>query len=310
MYNVAMNEIAKKYDSRAAGLTFSVLVVIYLIFSLIIGAIALGAGLNGTDGYLYLSYLVAPLSMVVGCAISLWFTKTPKKPLFKSAFNPKCGIKYYLFAVLLIFGLSFALGRLNSLITQKVFVPLGYKPRGSYLPALGGGLVVPAILVIAILPAVFEEFVFRGLILNGLNEGAGGICAIFISGFCFSLFHGSPEQTVYQFICGCSFALLALRAGSVLPCILAHFLNNAYIIICAACGAIGEDGNLVMAQWADIMLCVLGAVALAAAIIILIFDKKPIDKRRKGGVAGFFIFASVGIGLLALLWILSLAGVQ
>ncbi len=297
-------------NSRQSGASFSACAAAYIILSFIIGSIAIGAGLQGTDGYLYLSYLVAPLAIALGTSVCAYFTKFSVKGVIKSAANVKCGWKYYALAVALIFGLSFALSRVNYYLTQYVFVPLGYVPRTSYLPSLDGGWVVLAILVIAVIPAIFEEFLFRGVILEGLENSAGGVRALFIAGFCFSLFHGSPEQTIYQFICGCAFSLLAIRAKSILPCVLAHFLNNTYIILCYAYAPLDGAGNVAMPQWADILLIVLGAVALAASVAALIFDKRQMKKCEKGGVAGFFIFASVGIALLALLWIFSLVGIQ
>jgi hypothetical protein len=43
-----------------------------------------------------------------------------------------------------------------------------------------------------------------------------------------------------------------------------------------------------------------------AGLMLLIFDKTPLVKGSKGGVKNFFIFASVGIVIMALIWILSL----
>ena len=93
------------------------------------------------------------------------------------------------------------------------------------------------------LPAFCEELLFRGVLLNACENGMGSIRAVFTVGFCFALFHGSPEQTVYQFIAGCVFAFVAVRSRSVTPSVLMHFINNALIVILGACGLYGEGGR-------------------------------------------------------------------
>ncbi len=298
-----MNEANPKLNSVTAGMAFSANVLVYVFVSFIISLIATGTGMGeDTDAYKYLSYLAAPMALMVGCALTIVFGNQK----LRDVAPVKCDVKYYIIAALIIFGLLFAVSELNILTLQflKLF---GYTPReqSSYLPDLHGGLIVPALLVIAVLPAVMEEFLFRGIILSNTRASMGDVRAIFIVGFCFSLFHASPEQTVYQFICGCAFALLAVRSGSLLPCVLIHFINNALIIILYACGVTDVNGNLSIPMAADIALTVTAAVAFVAGMAWLILDKKPFAKGQKGGVKNFFITSSVGIAILAVMWILS-----
>ena len=60
----------------------------------------------------------------------------------------------------------------------------------------------------------------------------------------------------------------------------------------------------------NIILIVVGALSLIGGLIWLFLDKKPLIKCEKGGVKKFFMFASVGIAVLGLTWILSLFGVS
>ena len=124
---------------------------------------------------------------------------------------------------------------------------------------------------------------------------------------CFALFHASALQTFYQFICGCAFALLAIRARSLFPCVLAHFLNNAVIVVMQACG-LNTSGTLfdMLPLWAAILVTVLSALSLIGGALILVCDKTPLKKPDKGGIKKFFLSASVGIAVLAVLWIVGL----
>lgn len=303
MYNRDMKQVNQKLNPSTAGLAYTANVAIYLIVNLLFTAIASAASLTeDTDGYKYLAYLTAPVALAIGffAIVSLF------KQKISSVAPIKCNYKYYIIALLMVFGLLFSVGKISQPVAELLKI-MGYHPKGQnlYMPSLEGGMIVPALMVMAVLPALFEELLFRGLILNNCRPEIGDIRTVFICGFAFALFHASPEQTVYQFICGCAFSFLAVRSGSILPCMLMHFINNALIIIFCACGAVDSMGNLMIAESADIALTVLAAVAFVASVLWLIFDKKPLTKCTKGGVLSFFITASAGIIILIVLWIVS-----
>ncbi len=77
----------------------------------------------------------------------------------------------------------------------------------------------------ALLPAVFEELLFRylPLVLLGRNNPKG---LILTSALFFSLGHVSLVHLPYAFLAGVCYMALALMAGSVWPCVLTHFCNN------------------------------------------------------------------------------------
>jgi membrane protease YdiL (CAAX protease family) len=258
---------------------------------------------NLTDGGIYVAYLISPIAIAI--TLTLMF-KCFGGLQFKEVYNFKCHPKYYIIGLLLIYGLLFSLSMLNEYFIE--FLQLfGYTPNSSgSIPSTQGWLLFPAIIVIAVLPAIMEEALFRGVILGGVEEDAGSIKAIFIVGFLFSLFHGSAEQTIYQFICGCVFAFLAIRSRSILPTILIHFINNALIIVLYAFNMYDESGALAISQGANIAIMVTSAICLVVGLLLLIFDKTPLKKGTNGGVKKVFIFASVGIFIMALMWILNL----
>lgn len=302
-----MEEINPRLNSATGGIAYTAAAFTYFIALFVVSLILRLTALDAeSDAYLYISYLVSPVAI----SLSVFGVLKFRKISFKSIAPVKCNPKYFLIAALLIYGLVFALSWVNG-VSVKFFELFGYKQReaGSYLPDLSGGKVVLALLVIAVLPALFEELLFRGIILNSCENGAGTVRTVFIVGFCFSLFHASPEQTVYQFITGCAFAFIALRSGSILPSVLMHFINNALIVIFAACGLLDEAGNLIISSGGNIALIVTSAIALVGALVWLILDKTPVKKCEKGGVKSFFICASPAIAAFAIVWLVSLFGV-
>ncbi len=118
---------------------------------------------------------------------------------------------------------------------------------------------------------------------------------------------------MYQFIAGCLFAFIAMRSGSILPSMVMHFLNNAVIIILAACNCFDEAGELIISSTGNIILMVISAACLVAGILWLCLDKHKNRVRKSEGskreTAAFFIYAAVGIVIMLVIWLCVLFGV-
>ena len=81
------------------------------------------------------------------------------------------------------------------------------------------------VLVSCIAPALFEELLFRGNILSGLKQ-FGIKIAVVVSALIFMLMHGSPDQTVHQFIIGLIIGYLFIKSGNLWLGVIVHFFNN------------------------------------------------------------------------------------
>lgn len=291
-------------SAKGGGLAFSAVVVINVFIGLIASLIIGASGLADTDAAKYLGYLTSPIA--IGLTV-LVFRFMFNQPVRKCA-NVKCNPKYILIGLLLIYGLLFSLSSLNGYLIE-LFELMGYKRKANTLPNLSGWNLLPAVLVIAVLPAICEEFLFRGIILNNIEGEVGSVRTVFLVGFLFSLYHGSVEQTIYQFICGCLFALLAVRSRSITPVVLIHFINNALILVLNSVGAIDANDNLIISQGGNIAIMVTSALCLVGAVVWLVLDRKikfGLVKGERGKLKGFFIFAAAGIAVTVLTWVLNL----
>lgn len=292
-------------NSKTGGFAFSACTVAFLaaqvVFAILLVVLKRVGVTVYSKPYWYINFLCGPVAI----AAATFFTLKRRKVALKQIFPIKCKPKYFIIALMLVFGLFFSLNQINTLFIKM----LGKEESetsvklAEFLTSLNAGEVILALLIIAVLPALFEETMFRGLILNSAEKDAGSIRTIFLVGFVFSLYHGNPEQTVYQFVAGCIFAFIAIRSGSILPGILMHFVNNALAIILPACNLVDEAGDFAVSNGVNIALTVIGAAALIGGIVWLILDKKPLEKCRKGGVKYFFLYGAVGIGVCAVLWI-------
>jgi len=100
------------------------------------------------------------------------------------------------------------------------------------MPTPGGFLF--NLVMIALLPAIGEEFLFRGLLQRLLKEWLKNIhVAIFISAFFFSALHMQFYGFVPRMMLGVLFGYLFYWSGSLWVPVWAHFINNGAVVIVA-----------------------------------------------------------------------------
>ncbi len=100
--------------------------------------------------------------------------------------------------------------------------------QSSYGAAAGAGLVslTLAMLTLAVLTPIGEEFLFRGVVTSGLLR-YGTLIGVVGSAVVFALMHGINEVLPAAVIVGLIAAELYRRSGSIWPGVLMHALYNA-----------------------------------------------------------------------------------
>ena len=89
-----------------------------------------------------------------------------------------------------------------------------------------------ALVVIAVLPAIGEEIVFRGLIQNEIFKGTKNIHAsIWIAAILFSAIHIQFFGFIPRLLLGALFGYLYYWSGNLTLAIIAHFVNNAVSVL-------------------------------------------------------------------------------
>ena len=292
--------IGEATPAKASGLTYSLAAILSVVFAfaflLAITLFGLAKeGYENSEWYLYCSYLLTPLTFfAVAWLVLRWSGKSVGEEIRAQA----CPARYFLLAILLQCGLL-CLSQLNGLFLEWLG-KFGYEDTPIVLPSLDGVGFVGVLITVAVLPAVFEEIIFRGLLLKGMKSfGVAG--AVFLNGALFALYHQNPAQTLYQFCCGAAFAWVAIRAGSILPTVVSHFLNNALIIVLMKFNAAEIQGVALVVVMVVSILCF-----IASLVWLFFFERgenaptKEVDKAER---KPFLLYASVGIATYALTWI-------
>jgi len=84
---------------------------------------------------------------------------------------------------------------------------------------------------VVIVAPLFEEFLLRKLIMDGLLSSTHPRTAIFISALFFAIFHMNIVQGSYTLILGLYLAYLYYKTGSLKLVFIIHALNNLYAIL-------------------------------------------------------------------------------
>lgn len=154
---------------------------------------------------------------------------------------------------------------INALLLQGISV--GY-PSIDTEPTLYG--LVLNIIYIALVPAICEEFLFRGVILeNMLPYGKTG--AIVGSAVLFGIMHQNAAQLFYAMVAGLVFAFVYTKTGSLWTGMIIHFLNNAL--------SVADD--FILAKWGHMTYSVFYAVELFIIVLLGVISVLMLAKKEK-----------------------------
>ncbi len=286
--------IGERTPAKTSGLSYSVVALLFFAFSLVY--VLFFTGRMDTQTGLYASFLVAPLTF---CVMAFWYFSYMQTPIKQFAKEQICAPKYYLLALLLQVGL-FSLGELNTLFL-RFLERFGYEDSSIILPSVDGFGLVGVLLTVAVLPAFFEEFFFRGVFLRGM-KGFSLVGQLLLCGGMFALYHQNPVQTLYQFLCGVGFTLVAVKAKSFFPTVLSHFLNNALIIFLYKFGVESYSTPVYIA------ILVLSSICLVGSVVWLVLDKgeQTEKEEKRGKYSEVFGCASLGLVVFGVTWISTL----
>lgn len=99
------------------------------------------------------------------------------------------------------------------------------------------------LLMIAILPAIGEEFFFRGILQRLFSEWFRNIhVAIFVTAFIFSAIHFQFFGFIPRFLLGLYLGYLFYWTGNLWVPITIHFVNNGLVVVVAYISSLGYAG--------------------------------------------------------------------
>jgi len=130
------------------------------------------------------------------------------------------------------------------------------------------------VVAFAILPAVTEEFVFRGIVLGEYQKDGLALAAV-MSAISFSMAHFSPIRFPVYFFAGLVLAVVTYTTRSVVASMVIHALYNAFVLL-------GEQYVLNVVDKQNVgltmLVIIIGALALLSGMF-LCFEAYNIYRR-------------------------------
>lgn len=137
------------------------------------------------------------------------------------------------------------------------------------------------LLLVAVVPAMCEEVLFRGAVLSGFRSRLPDAWAVVLTGLVFGIFHLSPE-TAFRILpaawLGILLGWVVVASGSLPLAVILHFLNNAAILTLIAIPATREA--LTMAEQRPPL------ILLPAALVLLAVGARLLAGGRHPARAG------------------------
>lgn len=276
----------KPSESARAGLVFTVAILANLLYQLVLSLILQATGTGLTDNFwvFLLVQTLLPVVVILGVFLYVRRGRTCEE---KSVFSlrPPAHRADWGWAVALGLSVCFFSGFLSNLFSlglEKVGIP---NPMSSMPTSDSAFGMILFIVVMAVLPALSEEFVFRGAFVGfARNLGTAAVCLS--SGALFALMHMNVHQMLNAFLVGALLALVTLRSGSVWPAVLIHFLNNLTTIVLEL---LTESLKIPSLFWGftvlDVVLAVLGGAVCALALRTYLRRRSAVEVVYREGMA-------------------------
>ncbi len=215
-----------KNQSRLAGIQYLSMMIVWLIAGLLVSITRLDRFMN-----YYSSHALAELEILIPVVVILFMNRFE---VMRGTRMKVIGIKPILWGLLLTLILIPITSFLN--LFSQLFVPNEIIQQIQYFSAVTGSVVwdKPFLLnlfYMAILPAVVEEFLFRGVLFQGFRN-CGFLKTAILTSLMFALSHGNLNQFLYAFVIGLFLVYLVEATGSIYAPMLVHMgLNSVTVIL-------------------------------------------------------------------------------
>lgn len=226
------------------------------------------------------STLASALVPQISFLLTFVYVSEKRKVNYKKANQINFAINPWVMLVVLLIGVVSMLG-FSPLISifDTVTTSWGYKSSVANIDVSSFLKFFGAVLYVALLPAICEELIFRGIVTNGLKK-YGTATAVAISAVFFALMHQNLQQLIYQLFLGAVMAYIALKTGSIIYTMCLHFFNN-FVILLLSYLNVDIFAGLDYSKPLVIVLSILLAIATVGIVCLLLWAVNCITKHKQ-----------------------------
>lgn len=164
---------------------------------------------------------------------------------------------------------------------------MGISPDAGSIDIKTPSAVVMLVIASVILAPIFEETIYRGVLLHGLKQERSAVAAVLLSALAFMLMHLNPLQVVFQFVLGAVAAVIVLRTKRLLPSIILHASSNALALVVEFtpfAAVLGGCISWLTAHVAAAFFITLGLFVAAGGVLFVLIRFGLKEKRVEGYV--------------------------
>ncbi len=202
---------------------------IYFVFQLmdyiIVAIQAAFKGINGSDNVAnYINENTATIfipAILISFLLYFLILKAREKNIFEICKIKKIRIKNILLIIAITAGYSLALSAISVYVLK--YFP-SYSETQKTISGTMGSII--GIFAVIILAPIFEEILFRGIILSEIRENLKVIPAVIIQGVTFGVYHMNMFQGIYAGILGLILGYVCVKTMTILGSIAAHITFN------------------------------------------------------------------------------------
>jgi membrane protease YdiL (CAAX protease family) len=259
--------------SRLAGIQYLVMMIVWILTGLLISV----AGLDRFLNY-YSAHSLVELELLIPDVVLLVMDRFE---VMRGTRLKIVSVKVILWTLLLAVILLPIMTFLN--LASQLLVPNNIVVRIEQFTMLTGASVWDKpiwlnLFYMAVLPAVVEEFLFRGVLFQGFRS-CGLLKTAVITSLMFALAHGNLNQFLYAFAIGLFLAYLVEASGSVYISMIAHMCLNAVTVVMVylqrflpenIASALVEAENTSVRDLSLVFWIICGAIAVACVVLAII----------------------------------------
>jgi len=227
----------------------------------------------------FMGTLFTQLLIIAVPVFATWYTKKDFKQTFSLKAPKITGI---LGAIFLEVGVFFIMNLLSAVLTY-IWPQDVEAVNEAFLAMLDGVGFIPALLVIALAPAICEEALFRGYFLAAAKKKFKPWVAIAIVAAMFGIYHMSLVKFFTTGLLGVALCYATYKSGSIVLSCIMHFINNAFAVVVLYYGDQLENMLPILftedLETSDVLLILAGSILCITIGIALI--KKPIKNTKQ-----------------------------
>ena len=234
-----------------------------VILTIFIFLTQIGAKIFFNESFGYLSILLSQICVVA--IPSLIYFAVKDRRIGEYVFLP---VKSYLsipISIATVISANILTQYINFPIIKLIDMPVGNDAIYNSAYEL-----VITIVLMCVIPAMLEEILFRGIILEELSARFSHRGALLITATIFAAVHLDFSNLIPQFVLGAILCLITFAEKSVLTAMIAHFANNLFAII------LREQFNSYYSSY-GILLFVLCLMVTTAGVV---YFKKKTSRRE------------------------------